>query len=112
MNDPAGHKHELPPAQQAIRDKCFHPSGTFVEFPIEDVETSIPMRFDKIVWLYGDHLAVKTGERSLTYDDLNRYYAHQGRWLAVQAMERILSEIESMSNDEAQTAVAKTNNQV
>ena len=30
-------------------DNCFHPSGTFVEFPIEDVETSIPARFEKIV---------------------------------------------------------------
>ena len=40
---------KLPPEQQAIRDGCFHPSGTFVEFPIEDVETSIPARFEKIV---------------------------------------------------------------
>jgi hypothetical protein len=39
----------LPPEQQAIRDKCFHPSGTFAEFPIEDLETSIPARFEKIV---------------------------------------------------------------
>ena len=39
----------LPPEQEAIRARCFHPSGTFVEFPIEDVETSIPARFEKIV---------------------------------------------------------------
>jgi hypothetical protein len=38
---------QTPPEQQAIRDKCFHPSGTFVEFPMEDVETSIPARFEK-----------------------------------------------------------------
>ena len=38
-------KHiQLPPDQQAIRDKCFHPSGTFVGFPMADVETSIPTR--------------------------------------------------------------------
>ena len=43
---------KLPPEQQAIREKCYHPSGTFVEFPIEDVETSIPERFEKIVRLY------------------------------------------------------------
>lgn len=40
---------KLPPEQEAIRAKCFHPSGTVVEFPIEDVETSIPARFEKIV---------------------------------------------------------------
>ena len=42
---------KLPAQQEAIRAKCFHPSGTFVEFPIEDVETSIPARFEKIVRL-------------------------------------------------------------
>jgi len=62
----------LPPEQQAIRDKCFHPSGTFVEFPIEDVEVSIPARFEKIVRMYPDRLAVKDIERSLTYDELNK----------------------------------------
>jgi hypothetical protein len=41
MNDSLNHGFRLPPEQQAIRDTCFHPSGTFVEFPIEDVETSI-----------------------------------------------------------------------
>ena len=41
MSDSQRQSFQLPPEQQAIRDKCFHPSGTFVEFPIEDVETSI-----------------------------------------------------------------------
>jgi amino acid adenylation domain-containing protein len=59
--------------QQAIRDKSFTPSGAFVEFPIEDVETSIPARFEKIVRMYPDRLAVKMGDRALTYDELNRY---------------------------------------
>ncbi len=59
--------------QQAVGAKSFQPSGTFVEFPIEDVETSIPERFEKMVRLFGDRLAVKMGERSLTYDELNRY---------------------------------------
>ena len=55
---------KLPPEQQAIRDKCFHPSGTFVEFPIEDVETSIPARFEKIVriWI---RLISRKGQRAL-----------------------------------------------
>ena len=52
-------------------DNCFHPSGTFVEFPIEDVETSIPERFEKIVATYPDRVAVKTPNRHLTYAQLN-----------------------------------------
>jgi len=63
---------KLPPEQQAIRDKCFHPSGTFVEFPKEEIEQSIPERFEKIVRMYPNRLAVKMGERALTYDQLNK----------------------------------------
>ena len=48
-----------------------HP-GEFVEFPIEDVETSIPARFEKMAEMYPDRLAVKSGVRSYTYDELNR----------------------------------------
>lgn len=48
MNDSLKHGVSLPPEQPAIRDKCFHPSGTFVEFPIEEVEQSIPERFEKL----------------------------------------------------------------
>ena len=50
----------------------FHPSGTFVEFPKEDVEASIPARFEKIVQLYGNCLSLKARNIALTYDELNR----------------------------------------
>ena len=73
MSDHSRFATNLPPEQEAIRAKCFHPSGTFVEFPIEDVETSIPARFEKIVRMYGDRLAAKVGKKSLTYDELNRH---------------------------------------
>jgi len=63
---------KLPPEQEAIRAKCFHPSGTFVEFPIEDVETSIPARFEKIVRAYPGRLAAKAGEHAVDYENLNR----------------------------------------
>ena len=72
MNDMSERVTSLPPEQEAIRDKCFHPSGEFVEFPIEDVETSIPARFEKMAEMYPDRLAVKSGVRSYTYDELNR----------------------------------------
>jgi amino acid adenylation domain-containing protein len=72
MSDSLYHNFKLPPEQQAIRDKCFHPSGTFVEFPLEDVETSIPERFEKIVHMYPDRLAMKMADQIFTYDQLNR----------------------------------------
>jgi len=62
----------LTPEQEAIRAKCFHPSGIFVEFPMEDVDTSIPERFEKIVRAFPGRIAVKMGDRALTYDKLNR----------------------------------------
>lgn len=37
--------------QEAIRAKRVHPLGMFVGFPMVDVETSIPARFEKIVTL-------------------------------------------------------------
>jgi len=62
----------LPPEQEAIRAKCFHPSGTFVKFPMEEVETSIPARFEKIVRMYPERLAVRAGGHSVTYEALNQ----------------------------------------
>jgi amino acid adenylation domain-containing protein len=62
---------ELPPEQEAIRAKCFHPMGTFVEFKKEEVEQSIPRRFEEIVRQYPDRVAVKTGNHTLTYGALN-----------------------------------------
>ena len=62
----------LLPEHEVITAKIFHPSGAFVEFPIEDVESSIPERFEKIVGMYPDRLAVKTDDRASTYDQLNR----------------------------------------
>ena len=72
MSDRLQKNLTLPPEQQAIRDKCFHPSGTFVEFPIEEIEQSIPERFERQVGKYSDQIAVKTRTRKLTYDELNK----------------------------------------
>jgi hypothetical protein len=41
MSDISQRRFQTSAEQQAIRDKCFHPSSTFVEFSKEDVETSI-----------------------------------------------------------------------
>jgi amino acid adenylation domain-containing protein len=71
MSDPWPYPTQLPPGQQAIRDKCFHPSGTFVEFPKEEIEQSIPERFERIVSKYPDRIAIKSGEKTLSYTQLN-----------------------------------------
>jgi amino acid adenylation domain-containing protein len=69
MNDP--NTRALPPEQLAIRDKCFHPSGIFIEFKKEEVEQSIPERFEKIVRNFTDRIAVKIDGQDVTYAELN-----------------------------------------
>src|ERR1043166_7437339 len=71
MGDRSKSSSNLPPGQEAIRAKCFHPSGTFVEFPIEDVETSIPARFEKIARMYPERLAFVAQGKNVTYNELN-----------------------------------------
>jgi acyl carrier protein len=72
MNDVPRHITDLPPEQRAIRAKCFHPSGDFVEFKKEEIEQSIPERFEKIVRVFPDHMAVKSKNQTLTYGQLNK----------------------------------------
>jgi amino acid adenylation domain-containing protein len=62
---------ELSPHQRALRDKCFHPTGRFVEFPRQEIEQSLPQRIEKIVRMYPERVAVRTRERTLTYSKLN-----------------------------------------
>ena len=71
MSNPFKHTVNLPPEQEAIRAKCFHPAGTFVEFQKEETEQSIPERFEKIVRQHPDQIAVKDGNRVLNYAELN-----------------------------------------
>jgi amino acid adenylation domain-containing protein len=62
----------IPEEQNAIRARCFHPSGAFIAFEKEDVEQSLPRRFEKIVEMYSERIAVKTKDGILTYEVLNR----------------------------------------
>jgi amino acid adenylation domain-containing protein len=63
---------QLPPEQEAIRARCFHPTGTFVQFGKEEIDQSIAQRFEKIARIFPDRVAVKTTSREITYDILNR----------------------------------------
>ena len=84
----------LPAEQQALRAKCFHPSGVFVEFSKEEIEQSIPERFEKIARQYPNRLAVKVGERSFTYDELNRWANRKDSQVKIRGYRVEVAEIE------------------
>ena len=67
---------KLPEDQQAIRARCFHPTGTFTEFRPEEIEQSIPNRFEQQVAKYPERIAVKSKNYTLTYDALNKTANH------------------------------------
>lgn len=62
----------LPPEQLAIRDKCFHPTRTFIEFKQEEIDQSISNRFEQQVARYPERIAVRSTRHTFTYDELNR----------------------------------------
>jgi amino acid adenylation domain-containing protein len=70
--------HKTPPevkilmtSDHAARSQCFHPNGRFIEFSREEIQHSIPERFETVVRKYPDRLATKTKNYSLTYKELN-----------------------------------------
>ncbi len=71
MTDLVSQTMRLPPEQEAIRAKCYHPAGAFSEFIKDDVEQSIRQRFEKIVQLHPNRIVVGEGNRVVTYADLN-----------------------------------------
>ena len=58
--------------QQEIQARCFHPSKVFFEFAEEDLEGSIPARFEEQVLKYPESIAVKTKKHELSYSELNK----------------------------------------
>ena len=62
-----------PPEQAAIPDSSFHRAEICDESPKEQIDQSIPARFEKIVRMYPNRLALQMGDHRLTYEDLNRY---------------------------------------
>ena len=61
-----------PAAQKTTRRENLQRVQTVVELTKEDVEKSIPERFEKIVRLYPDQLAVKYQHHLLTFQQLDR----------------------------------------
>lgn len=77
---------KTPLEQESIRDRCRHPSGTFVEFTPEEVEQSMPARFEHIARLLPDNLALATENHELTYTQLNRQANGVARFILQQPM--------------------------
>ena len=73
---------KIAPEQIAVRAKCFHPTGKFLEFRDDEVEQSILDRFDRMVRLHPQRLAVKSKTHSWTYESLNRIANHIARAIA------------------------------
>src|SRR5689334_10591721 len=62
----------FPPEQRAIREKCFHRTGTFIEFRREDLDQSIADRFEQQAARYPYRVAFRSRRHTLTYGELNR----------------------------------------
>ena len=60
------------PAEYPVHARPFHPVGHALEIIKEEISQTIPDRFEKIVRQYPDRLAIKSGDRLVTYDELNR----------------------------------------
>lgn len=68
MSDLTSHVSNLPREQEAIRAKCFHPSGTFAEFPKEAIEQSIPQRLGSLAQRFGAQVAITSpSDEPMTY---------------------------------------------
>lgn len=62
----------LPPDQERLRAKCWHPTGKFVPFERVAIEQSISARFEQMVQQHPHDLAVKTTYGAVTYGELNQ----------------------------------------
>ena len=71
MNTSPRNRVGLPPHQQTLQARCFHPTGLFTAFGKEEIEQSIPERFENQVRRHSQRLAIKAKDHELTYYELN-----------------------------------------
>jgi amino acid adenylation domain-containing protein len=74
--------------QQSVQARCFHPSGTFVEFKKEEIEQSIPDRFEALVHRHPEKTAVQDSNRTLTYRELDTAANHIAQAILDEGRER------------------------
>jgi amino acid adenylation domain-containing protein len=65
-------------------EKSFAPGGEFIEFEPEEIEQSIPERFEKIVQQYPDKIAIKSKDAVVTYSELNAMANRLGHALVLE----------------------------
>jgi amino acid adenylation domain-containing protein len=75
----------FPESQQAVHDKCTHPTGIFVEFKQEEIGQSIPERFEQQVRTYPHRLAIEAAGQQLSYTALNET-ANRVAWAIITAL--------------------------
>jgi non-ribosomal peptide synthetase component F len=56
---------------RALQERSRHPEGEATEFARDEIEQSIPARFEKMASRYPDRLAVKSPDGELTYRELD-----------------------------------------
>ena len=88
MSDFMRYLTNLPPDQKAIRAKCFHPAGKFIEFTIDESEQTIPALFETQVGIDPDHVAIRTKSHQLSYGQLNKIANRIARTILSQAGEK------------------------
>ena len=57
--------------QRNIQRECFHPAGTFIEFPTQAVEGSLHDRFEHQARQFPDRITIKSDLQQVTYQRLN-----------------------------------------
>jgi amino acid adenylation domain-containing protein len=58
--------------QSSGQSRRVYPTNAYIPFTKAEIEQSIPARFEQQLGRYPDRLAIKTGNQSLTYEELNR----------------------------------------
>jgi amino acid adenylation domain-containing protein len=56
---------------QSLHARCRHPLGDHVEISLEEIEQSLPVRFEKIASFHPDHVAIQAQDRGTTYRELD-----------------------------------------
>jgi amino acid adenylation domain-containing protein len=68
-----------PGPQEPVQHASHGPTNPFIPFQKQEIEQSIPGRFEQQVSQHPNRLAVKGRRSALTYEDLNRYANRIGR---------------------------------
>ncbi|UCE20068.1 MAG: non-ribosomal peptide synthetase [Gemmatimonadota bacterium] len=66
------HKTDTPSSQKSVGSGRIRPTNPFIQFKKEEVEQSIPTRFEQQVRQYPDRMAIKSRDHTFTYESLNQ----------------------------------------